>query len=70
MKGEYLNKAKISDGGKKLRKNWTTVWVVLDSEQLLLYKESKQEALTNLVIIYTHPYTQESNTSVKSDINE
>ncbi|XP_067112299.1 rho GTPase-activating protein 15 [Osmerus mordax] len=48
LKGEYLNKAKISEGGKKLRKNWTTVWVVLDSEQLLLYKESKQEALTNL----------------------
>ncbi|KAM3862086.1 rho GTPase-activating protein 15 [Diretmus argenteus] len=48
LKGEYLNKAKISDGGKKLRKNWTSTWVVLDTDCLLFYKESKQEALTNL----------------------
>uniref|UniRef100_A0A3P8ZH34 Rho GTPase-activating protein 15 n=1 Tax=Esox lucius TaxID=8010 RepID=A0A3P8ZH34_ESOLU len=48
LKGEYLNKAKISDGGKKLRKNWTSTWVVLETDQLLFYKESKQEALTNL----------------------
>ncbi|XP_064182728.1 rho GTPase-activating protein 15 isoform X1 [Anguilla rostrata] len=48
LKGEYLNKAKIADGGKKLRKNWTSTWVVLDVNQLLFYKESKQEALTNL----------------------
>ncbi|KAJ8247103.1 hypothetical protein GJAV_G00258770 [Gymnothorax javanicus] len=48
LKGEYLNKAKIADGGRKLRKNWTSTWVVLDVNQLLFYKESKQEALTNL----------------------
>ncbi|KAM4608605.1 rho GTPase-activating protein 15 isoform 1-T1 [Polymixia lowei] len=48
LKGEYLNKAKISEGGKKLRKNWTSTWVVLDTDQLLFYKESKQESLTNL----------------------
>ncbi|XP_018591076.1 rho GTPase-activating protein 15 isoform X1 [Scleropages formosus] len=48
MKGEYLNKAKIADGGKKLRKNWTSTWVVLEDNQLLFYKESKQEALSNL----------------------
>ncbi|KAL0963902.1 hypothetical protein UPYG_G00315150 [Umbra pygmaea] len=48
LKGEYLNKAKISEGGKKLRKNWTSTWVVLDTDKLLFYKESKQEALTNL----------------------
>ncbi|XP_061092757.1 rho GTPase-activating protein 15 isoform X2 [Conger conger] len=48
LKGEYLNKAKIADGGKKQRKNWTSTWVVLDVTQLLFYKESKQEALTNL----------------------
>ncbi|KAG2459698.1 RHG15 protein, partial [Polypterus senegalus] len=47
-KGEYLNKAKIADGGKKLRKNWTSTWVVLDGKKLLFYKESKQQALTNL----------------------
>ncbi|KAJ8351575.1 hypothetical protein SKAU_G00230510, partial [Synaphobranchus kaupii] len=48
IKGEYLNKAKIADGGKKLRKNWTSTWVVLEVNQLLFYKESKQEALSNL----------------------
>ncbi|XP_056145714.1 rho GTPase-activating protein 15 [Lampris incognitus] len=48
LKGEYLNKAKISEGGKKLRKNWTSTWVVLDGDRLLFYKESKQEALANL----------------------
>uniref|UniRef100_A0A8C5B6P1 Rho GTPase-activating protein 15 n=1 Tax=Gadus morhua TaxID=8049 RepID=A0A8C5B6P1_GADMO len=48
LQGEYLNKAKISDGGKKHRKNWTSTWVVLDADQLTFYKESKQEALANL----------------------
>uniref|UniRef100_A0A8C1Y725 Rho GTPase-activating protein 15 n=1 Tax=Cyprinus carpio TaxID=7962 RepID=A0A8C1Y725_CYPCA len=48
LKGEYLNKAKIAEGGKKLRKNWTSTWVVLCSNQLLFYKESKQEAVANL----------------------
>ncbi|KAJ3591511.1 hypothetical protein NHX12_006645, partial [Muraenolepis orangiensis] len=46
--GEYLNKAKISEGGKKQRKNWTSTWVVLNADQLTFYKESKQEALANL----------------------
>ncbi|XP_030643035.1 rho GTPase-activating protein 15 [Chanos chanos] len=44
LKGEYLNKAKVAEGGKKQRKNWTSTWVVLGSDQLLFYKESKQEA--------------------------
>uniref|UniRef100_A0A8C7I949 Rho GTPase-activating protein 15 n=1 Tax=Oncorhynchus kisutch TaxID=8019 RepID=A0A8C7I949_ONCKI len=48
LNGEYLNKAKISEGGKKLRKNWTSTWVVLDTDKLLFYKDRKQEALTNL----------------------
>uniref|UniRef100_A0A8C1PDP9 Rho GTPase-activating protein 15 n=1 Tax=Cyprinus carpio TaxID=7962 RepID=A0A8C1PDP9_CYPCA len=48
LKGEYLNKAKIAEGGKKLRKNWTATWVVLCSNQLLFFKESKQEAVANL----------------------
>ncbi|MGH0136977.1 UNVERIFIED_CONTAM: hypothetical protein FKN15_002381 [Acipenser sinensis] len=47
-KCEYLNKAKIAEGGKKLRKNWASTWVVLDGKKLLFYKESKQQALTNL----------------------
>uniref|UniRef100_W5KZY0 Rho GTPase-activating protein 15 n=1 Tax=Astyanax mexicanus TaxID=7994 RepID=W5KZY0_ASTMX len=48
FQGEYLNKAKISDGGKKLRKNWTTCWVVLCSNELHFYKEQKQEELAKL----------------------
>ncbi|KAF7652651.1 hypothetical protein LDENG_00094070 [Lucifuga dentata] len=44
VKGEYLNMAKISDGVKKLRKNWTSSWTVLSRDHLLFYKDSKQEA--------------------------
>ncbi|XP_070655964.1 rho GTPase-activating protein 15 isoform X3 [Bos indicus] len=44
----YLQKAKIADGGKKLRKNWTTSWIVLSSRKIEFYKESKQQALSNM----------------------
>ncbi|XP_061210346.1 rho GTPase-activating protein 15-like isoform X2 [Neopsephotus bourkii] len=44
----YLLKAKIADGGKKLRKNWSTSWVVLTAQKMEFYKESKQPALANL----------------------
>ncbi|XP_059198381.1 rho GTPase-activating protein 15 [Centropristis striata] len=43
LKGEHLNVAKISDCGKKQRKNWTLMWSVLTTDQLLLYKEKQQE---------------------------
>lgn len=39
---ENLNVAKISESGKKQRKNWALMWTVLTSDQLLLYKD-KQE---------------------------
>ncbi|XP_053184210.1 rho GTPase-activating protein 15 isoform X2 [Scomber japonicus] len=44
LKGENLNMAKISDGGKKQRKNWTLFWTVLTSDQLLFYKDKQQES--------------------------
>ncbi|CAM2100533.1 unnamed protein product [Caretta caretta] len=57
----YLLKAKIADGGKKLRaiclslwmknrqrKNWSTSWIVLAGGKIEFYKESKQPALANL----------------------
>ncbi|XP_029282414.1 rho GTPase-activating protein 15 [Cottoperca gobio] len=44
LKGDLLNVAKISDSGKKQRKNWTLMWSVLTSDQLLFYKERQQEA--------------------------
>uniref|UniRef100_A0A8D0GTL1 PH domain-containing protein n=1 Tax=Sphenodon punctatus TaxID=8508 RepID=A0A8D0GTL1_SPHPU len=49
LKEGYLLKAKISDGGKKLRKNWSTSWIVLTSRKIEFYKESKQPAVANLV---------------------
>ncbi|CAK6974021.1 rho GTPase-activating protein 15 isoform X2 [Scomber scombrus] len=44
LKGENMNMAKISDSGKKQRKNWTLFWTVLTSDQLLFYKDKQQES--------------------------
>lgn len=43
----YLQKAKIADGGKKLRKNWSTSWIVLSGRKIEFYKDPKQQALPN-----------------------
>ncbi|XP_006005331.1 rho GTPase-activating protein 15 [Latimeria chalumnae] len=43
-----LNKTKIAEGGKKIRKNWTTSWVVLQGQKLEIFKEPKQQTLANL----------------------
>nr|XP_004651872.2 rho GTPase-activating protein 15 isoform X1 [Jaculus jaculus] len=48
VKEGYLQKAKIADGGKKLRKNWSTSWIVLSSQKIEFYKESKQQAPSNM----------------------
>ncbi|XP_028249112.1 rho GTPase-activating protein 15 [Parambassis ranga] len=45
FKGEHLNVAKISDSGKKLRKNWTSLWTVLTSDQLFFYKDKQESGL-------------------------
>ncbi|XP_044160346.1 rho GTPase-activating protein 15 [Bufo gargarizans] len=37
-----LNKTKISDRGKKLRKNWTATYAVLCKERLEFYKDAKE----------------------------
>ncbi|KAK5889767.1 hypothetical protein CesoFtcFv8_013354 [Champsocephalus esox] len=44
LKGDLLNVAKVSDSGKKQRKNWSGMWGELTSDQLLLHKERQQEA--------------------------
>ncbi|XP_053568601.1 rho GTPase-activating protein 15 [Bombina bombina] len=44
----FLNKTKITDKGKKLRKNWGTSYIVLCGRKLEFYKESKEQALLNL----------------------
>ncbi|XP_026231786.1 rho GTPase-activating protein 15 [Anabas testudineus] len=43
LKGENLNVAKISESGKKQRKNWTSMWTMLTADQLLFYKDKQQE---------------------------
>ncbi|XP_039194167.1 rho GTPase-activating protein 15 isoform X2 [Crotalus tigris] len=48
IKEGYLLKAKIADEGKKLRKNWSTSWIVLTGRKIEFYKESKQPAVLNL----------------------
>ncbi|KAM6934675.1 rho GTPase-activating protein 15 [Xenentodon cancila] len=45
LKGEHLNVAKISEGGKKQRKNWSSIWTVLTSDQLLLHKDKQETGL-------------------------
>ncbi|XP_060683812.1 rho GTPase-activating protein 15 isoform X1 [Hemiscyllium ocellatum] len=47
-KNGFLNKAKITEGGKKLRKNWTTSWVCLEGNKIEFYKERKQQTLASL----------------------
>uniref|UniRef100_A0A8C6XUP8 PH domain-containing protein n=1 Tax=Naja naja TaxID=35670 RepID=A0A8C6XUP8_NAJNA len=52
IKEGYLLKAKIADEGKKLRKNWTSSWIVLTGRKIEFYKEPKQPAVPNLVSSY------------------
>ncbi|XP_032880595.1 rho GTPase-activating protein 15 [Amblyraja radiata] len=49
-KNGILNKAKITEGGKKLRKNWTSSWVCLEGDKIEFYKENKQQTLASLKI--------------------
>ncbi|XP_055521533.1 rho GTPase-activating protein 15-like, partial [Leucoraja erinacea] len=38
-----LKKTKIAEGGRKLKKNWCTAWVVLAGNSLAFYKEIKSQ---------------------------
>uniref|UniRef100_A0A6I8N869 Rho GTPase activating protein 9 n=1 Tax=Ornithorhynchus anatinus TaxID=9258 RepID=A0A6I8N869_ORNAN len=38
-KSGRLNKTKIAEGGRKLKKNWTTAWVVLAGNSLVFYRD-------------------------------
>ncbi|XP_063808441.1 rho GTPase-activating protein 9 isoform X2 [Pseudophryne corroboree] len=40
-KSGQLNKTKIAEGGRKLKKNWTTSWVVLTGNSLVFFKDPK-----------------------------
>ncbi|KAJ3602202.1 hypothetical protein NHX12_029961 [Muraenolepis orangiensis] len=39
-----LNKTKISEGGRKLRKNWNPSWVVLGGNSLVFFKDPKAQS--------------------------
>lgn len=41
IRSGMLNKTKICENGKKLRKNWTPAFVVLSSTKLLFFKDAK-----------------------------
>ncbi|XP_068123555.1 rho GTPase-activating protein 9 isoform X2 [Hyperolius riggenbachi] len=43
-KAGQLNKTKIAEGGRKLKKNWTTSLVVLTGNSLVFYKNPKVQA--------------------------
>ncbi|KAE8626659.1 hypothetical protein XENTR_v10006698 [Xenopus tropicalis] len=40
-KASQLNKTKIAEGGRKLKKNWSASWVVLTGNSLMFYKDPK-----------------------------
>ncbi|XP_029947213.1 rho GTPase-activating protein 15 isoform X1 [Salarias fasciatus] len=42
-KAGLLNKTKIAEGGKKLRKNWSPSWVVLVGNSLVFFKDPKSQ---------------------------
>ncbi|KAK0148213.1 Rho GTPase-activating protein 15 [Merluccius polli] len=42
-KAGLLNKTKISEGGRKLRKNWNPSWVVLVGNSLVFFKDPKSQ---------------------------
>ncbi|XP_053311714.1 rho GTPase-activating protein 9 isoform X2 [Spea bombifrons] len=43
-KADQLNKTKIAEGGRKLKKNWTSALVVLTGNSLVFYKDPKVQA--------------------------
>uniref|UniRef100_A0ACB8EN94 Uncharacterized protein n=2 Tax=Sphaerodactylus townsendi TaxID=933632 RepID=A0ACB8EN94_9SAUR len=43
-KAGQLNKTKIAEGGRKLRKSWTSSWLVLAGNSLMFYKDPKVAA--------------------------
>ncbi|XP_029682541.1 rho GTPase-activating protein 15 isoform X2 [Takifugu rubripes] len=42
-KAGLLNKTKIAEGGRKLRKNWSLSWVVLVGNSLVFFKDPKSQ---------------------------
>ncbi|XP_069761053.1 rho GTPase-activating protein 27-like isoform X2 [Narcine bancroftii] len=50
-KAGILNKAKVADNGKRIRKNWSSSWTVLQGGILTFYKDPKNQPAGNLQAI-------------------
>uniref|UniRef100_A0A8C6T585 Rho GTPase activating protein 9 n=1 Tax=Neogobius melanostomus TaxID=47308 RepID=A0A8C6T585_9GOBI len=48
-KAGLLNKTKIAEGGRKLRKNWSASWVVLVGNSLVFFKDPKSQTPSSWV---------------------
>lgn len=51
LKGETMNMAKISESGKKQRKNWSSVWTMLTTDQLMFYKDKQETGIVRKYLI-------------------
>uniref|UniRef100_A0A674NCL8 Rho GTPase activating protein 27 n=1 Tax=Takifugu rubripes TaxID=31033 RepID=A0A674NCL8_TAKRU len=49
-KAGILNKTKVSENGKKVRKNWTQTWTVLHGGVLTFHKDPKSTNKTNQIV--------------------
>uniref|UniRef100_A0A7N6BPE3 Rho GTPase activating protein 9 n=1 Tax=Anabas testudineus TaxID=64144 RepID=A0A7N6BPE3_ANATE len=51
-KAGLLNKTKIAEGGRKLRKNWSPSWVVLVGNSLVFFKDPKSQTPSNWFVMF------------------
>ncbi|XP_069547058.1 rho GTPase-activating protein 9 isoform X3 [Brachyistius frenatus] len=54
-KAGLLNKTKIAEGGRKLRKNWSHSWVVLVGNSLVFFKDPKSQTPSTWKPGNSHP---------------
>uniref|UniRef100_A0A673WL21 Rho GTPase activating protein 9 n=2 Tax=Salmo trutta TaxID=8032 RepID=A0A673WL21_SALTR len=54
-KAGLLNKTKIAEGGRKLRKNWNPSWVVLVGNSLVFFKDPKSQTPSSWKPGNSHP---------------
>nr|XP_033774630.1 rho GTPase-activating protein 27 isoform X2 [Geotrypetes seraphini] len=48
LKAGILHKTKVAENGKKLRKNWSSSWTVLEGRILTFFKDSKNSSANSL----------------------
>ncbi|KAL7989886.1 hypothetical protein Chor_012552 [Crotalus horridus] len=62
-----LNKTKIAEGGRKLRKSWTSSWLVLAGNSLMFYKDPKVTAAWFRTVTGNEYLLQSDNEAVSQD---